>query len=131
MSEELAQAAFDGDTEKVAELLDAGAPVNAKGRNWTPLHAAIENERYDCVALLIARGADVQESSSDFPPMAHAVDIAIDGTIQTGGYPGDEPTEIIQLLLRYGASPLPGLAVARAYKSDKIIRLLEAATNAS
>jgi ankyrin repeat protein len=128
MSEELARAAFDGDTKKVAKLLDAGAPINAKGRNWTPLHAAIENDQYDCVELLIARGADIHEVWSDFPPLAHAVDIAIDGTIQSGGSQGDESIEVIQLLLKHGASPVVGLDVARAYKSDKVIKLLEAAT---
>jgi uncharacterized protein len=126
-SEELAQAAFDGNIGRITDLLDAGAPINAKGRNWTPLHAAIENERLDCVELLISRGADIHEESSDFPPIAHAIDIAIDGTIQTDGSPGDEPTAIVELLLSHGANPAAGLRVAREYKSFKLIRLLEAA----
>ncbi len=129
VSDELAQAAFDGDTERVTELLDAGASINAAGRNWTPLHAAIENEQFECVELLISRGADIHEASSDFPPLAHAVDIAIDGTRQTGGSPGDEPIEIIQFLLEKGANPLAGLKVARDYHNEKLVKLLEAAAN--
>ena len=131
VSDDLARAAFDGDTSRVAQLLDAGAPIDAPGRYWTPLHAAIENEQYECVNLLLSRGADVHEDSNEFPPLAHAVDIAIDGTHQTGGLPGDEPVEIIELLLKSGVSPQDGLRVARQYQSQKIIRFLESAARAS
>jgi hypothetical protein len=93
-----------------------------------PLHAAIENERVSCVQLLIRRGADIERcAAGDLSTLAHAVDIAIDGTIQAGGNPGDEPTEIINLLLEAGTDPTPGLRVAQAYGSSKIIELLSVA----
>jgi hypothetical protein len=124
MSEELAKAAFDGDVETVRRLLDEGADVDARGRNWSPLHAAIENGQVACVRLLIARGANVDVPNGGLSPLANAVDAAIDGTIQTGGEPGDEPTEIVGLLLEAGADPAPGLQIARDYKSTKLIELL-------
>ncbi len=57
-------------------------------------------------------------------PLAHAVDIAIDGTLQRGGHEGDEPTEVITVLLEAGADPEPGLRVARQYGSSKMMELL-------
>jgi ankyrin repeat protein len=124
MSEELAKAAFDGDVETVRRLLDEGAEIDEQGGNWNPLHAAIENGQVACVRLLIARGADLERPVGGMSPLANAVDAAIDGTIQTGGKPGDEPTEIISLLLEAGADPAPGLRVARDYKSTKLIEFL-------
>src|SRR5436305_12837502 len=109
MSDELSTAAFDGDVEAVRRLLDAGADVNAEGRHWNPLHAAIESHNVACVQLLIRRGADVERLAGNMSPVAHAVDIAVDGTIQAGGRQGDEPTEIIEFLLAAGADPASGL----------------------
>ena len=83
------------------------------------------NGQVACVQFLIARGADVERpAAGGESPLAHAVDAAIDGTIKTGGEPGDEPAEIINLLLGAGADPRPGLGVARDYKSSKLIELL-------
>ena len=128
MSDELAQAAFDGDVVAVGRILDAGADIDGEGRSWNPLHAAIENSNVACVELLIRRGADVECcAGSGLSPLAHAVDIAIDGTQQTGGNPGDEPTEIIKLLLDAGADPMSGLGTARDHGSSKIIELLTSA----
>jgi ankyrin repeat protein len=128
MADELAKAAFDGDVEAVGRLLDNGADIDAEGHVWNPLHAAIENENVACVQLLIRRGADVERrAAGDLSPLAHAVDIAIDGTIQRGGNPGDEPTEIVNVLLDSGADPKSGLRVARDYGSSKIIELLTSA----
>jgi ankyrin repeat protein len=129
MSEELARAAFDGDVETVRRLLDEGGAIDEQGRNWNPLHAAIENGQAACVRLLIARGADLELPNGGLSPLANAVDSSIDGTIQTGGNPGDEPTEIVSLLLEAGADPAPGLRVARDYRSAKLIELLTTALN--
>jgi len=126
--DELVQAAFEGDLETVERLLEAGADIDADGRIWNALHAAIENEDVACVRLLIDRGADVEHrAAGDMTPLAHALDIAIDGTHQTGGNPDDERTDIIQMLLDAGADPTPGLEVARGYRSQKLIDLLSAA----
>lgn len=125
--EELVQAAIDGDTESIDRLLDAGADIDAHGRNWNALHSAIEHENLACVRLLVRRGAALERPGGGLTPLAHAVDIAIDGALQTGAHPGDEQTEIVDLLLAAGADPAPGLAVARAYGSTKLIDLLAAA----
>lgn len=126
IGDELAAAAFAGNLEEVTRLLDAGSDINGQGRIGNPLHAAIENDKVDCVRLLIARGADIEHlEHGGFTPLATAVDRAIDGTIQTGAHPGDEPTEIIQLLLEAGVKVEPGLEIARSYKSEKVLRLLE------
>ncbi|HZM91475.1 MAG TPA: ankyrin repeat domain-containing protein [Blastocatellia bacterium] len=125
MSDELIKAVFDGDVDAVRRLLDAGDDIDADGRIWNPLHVAIENQNAACVHLLIRRGADIEHSAAgNLSPLAHAVDSAIDGTIQTGGSPGDEPTEIINLLLDAGADSTQALEVAREYESSKIVDLL-------
>jgi ankyrin repeat protein len=127
-TEDLVQAAFEGRTDDVRRLLDQGVPIDAPGKNWNPLHAAIENEQLECVQLLIARGADVEYVTdlleAGMTPLAHAVDIAIDGTNQRGGSPWDAPTDIVCALLRAGADPSPGLLVAREYGSEKFLALL-------
>jgi len=131
MRELLTQAAFDGDVAELARLLDNGANIDAEARNSNPLHAAIENGKASCVRLLIERGADVERPAPGYAsPLAHAVDISVDGTIQSGGNPGEEPTEIIVLLLSAGAMVEPGLTVARRYQSAKLIQLLTARSSA-
>ncbi len=57
-------------------------------------------------------------------PLAHAVDIAIDGTIQSGGNLGEEPTDVVRLLLKAGTDPQSALEVACMYKSEKMLELL-------
>jgi ankyrin repeat protein len=122
---DLVQAAFDGDVEQVIRLLDAGASVNSEGSNWNPLHAAIENQNFACVELLIRRGANVEyRGAAMVTPLAHAVDMAIDGAWKQGENASEEPTGIINLLLEAGADPKPGLEVARQYNSRKMIELL-------
>lgn len=133
MSDELWKAAFDGDFQELIRLLDAG--VNIDGEDLgRALHAAIENENLDCVQLLIHRGADIEhplttKARTTCTPLSHAVDISIDGTIQTGRRPGEEPTEIVNLLLAAGADPGPALKVAQSYQSAKLIELLTRAMN--
>lgn len=124
MSDDLVRAAFDGDVEAVARLLDEGADIEAGGGLWNPLHAAIENEQTECVRLLVRRGADVHRCAGDLSPLVHAVDIAIDGTWQRSHALGGEPTDIIEMLLEAGADPAPGLQMAQRYGSEKIIGLL-------
>lgn len=130
ITHELAKAAFEGDVTTMEHLLDAGADINAEGQLWNPLHAAIEGENLRCVQLLIERGADLEHvADGSLSPLAHAVDIAIDGACQTGQRAGEEPIDIILLLLRAGADPASGLAVAREWGSTAIADLLARAMN--
>jgi ankyrin repeat protein len=130
VGDHLVRAVFEGDLQAVERLLDAGADIDAEGRIWNALHTAIESENIDCVRLLIERGADVEHrAAGDLTPLAHAVDVAIDGADQHGGTPGDERTELIELLLQAGADPAPALEAARGYRSAKLIDLLAAAAS--
>jgi ankyrin repeat protein len=125
-------------SEKIVDvevLLNSGADVNAAGpQGRTPLMQAAEMENLSIARLLLDRGADVNRAGyRGYTPLHIAVDISIDGTIQKGGHPGDEPTEMIDLLIKRGASisaeddegktPL-GWAVA--YGSKRIGGLLKA-----
>lgn len=127
MSEELIQAAGRGEIGKVIRMIKGGADLNFEGRvGSTPLRAAIGADRYHCVRVLVRAGADIHRVIRGHTALAWAVDVSVDGAIQTDGVQGDEPTDVIELLLKAGADPRPGLRVARAYGSWKIIRLLSA-----
>ncbi len=57
----LMMAALRGQAVWVERLLNRGAPVNRSG--WTPLHYAAAGPGSDVVALLLARGADIDAPS--------------------------------------------------------------------
>src|SRR4051794_37121828 len=103
---DLIRAIWREDIRQVESFLDSGANVNVAGSNGqTPLMQAAEMENLGILQLLLARGADVNlPGYFGCTPLHCAVDIAIDGTIQQGGQPGDEPTEVIKFLLARGAS---------------------------
>jgi uncharacterized protein len=74
-------------------------------QDFSALTSAIEHEDFVEVKKIVEDGIDVNQK--DFygaTPLHLAVDSSIDGTIQTGGSPGDEPTEIILYLLKHGAN---------------------------
>lgn len=84
------KAVKDGDAEKLAELLKAGADPNEKDSFGTPVLAVVAAERdVDTVRLLLDAGADVD-----------AVD-ALGATALM--YAGNE--ECVELLLKAGANP--------------------------
>ena len=57
----LHRAAYDGESEAAALLIDQGADVNAKTESdgYTPLHLATVNTNPEVAALLLDHGADV------------------------------------------------------------------------
>ena len=64
-------------------------------------------------------------------PLHIMVDNSIDGTIQAGGKPGDEPLEFIEILLKAGADihlqnkkGASALDWAKDYKAEKIVTYL-------
>lgn len=119
------QAAFEGRIEDLKRYLNSNLDINARGRNWTILQSAIENENFECVKLIIERGADVEDhGGSNLTPLEHAIDISIQSYINTGGEVGEESIEIIKLLLESGAEPDTGMRIADSYGSTKIKNLL-------
>jgi len=60
--QEIHSAAYDGDTKRVAELLDQGVDVNGvhEATAWTPLHIAVNRDQLETAALLLERGADIE-----------------------------------------------------------------------
>ena len=88
-------------------------------------HLAIENENHTCVVALVEKGASINSLVGGWKALDHAVDISIDGTIQTGGKPGDEPIETITYLLERGADKRSALNLAKKYENEKIVQILE------
>jgi ankyrin repeat protein len=85
LEKQLTGAAFDGETQTVALLLDRGANIHAD--NDYALQAAAGNGHTETVALLLDRGADI-----------HADDNLALGWAADGGH-----TQIVALLLERGA----------------------------
>ncbi|GIO41565.1 ankyrin repeat domain-containing protein [Paenibacillus apis] len=117
----------------VKDFLSNGGDPNFEDNGWTLLTCAIENERIEIVEILLNNGTDVNyRSSNGWTALHQAVDISIDGTIQTGGKPGEEPIDIIKFLLDKGANinieDIQGnssLDIAMRYNSKKIINFLK------
>jgi uncharacterized protein len=102
--EALVQACFDGDTAHIHALVRAGIDINASGRNWNPLHAAIENYQLTVVRYLLAMGADIEVMCCGMRPLHHAIDLEIDSATQANAQEPPEPL-LTELLLNAGANP--------------------------
>ncbi|MFD1887853.1 ankyrin repeat domain-containing protein [Paenibacillus wenxiniae] len=123
-----------GDTAFVTNYLSTGGDPNLfDPSGWGLLRCAVEYENKELIDLLLASGADMNYPSyGGWTALHQAVDLSIDGTIQSGGFPGDEPVDMIAYLLDRGAdmhvkdskgeSPFD---LALSYKSEKIIRFLK------
>ena len=68
-------AAVKGHAPVITELIKAGADVNATDEDGlVPLHYAVDGRDEDCVAVLLAHGADVHKSTSlGYTAMTYAV----------------------------------------------------------
>lgn len=67
LAKRLCQAARNGNATQLSALLDEGAPVDMPGFGGnTPLMVAAWNDRADCVALLLERGAAVDLGEPDY-----------------------------------------------------------------
>lgn len=89
---ELHEAAREGDTRKVAELLDAGVPVDAPARHGvTALRLAADRGQLETVELLVARGANIDAEETFF------------GTSVLAAALGQDRREVALVLLARGA----------------------------
>lgn len=74
--EVLCNAAGEGKTWLVQELLDEGVSANAKNRNTTALRCAIMGGYKNICALLLANGADLHHVKADKTPLQFAAKMA-------------------------------------------------------
>lgn len=133
-NDSLCHAIWEEDFNKVSSLVESGTDLNRQGRNgYTPLMQAAEMENVQIAKLLIEHGSDINSAGHEgATPLHIAVDISIDGTIQNGGSPGEEPLEMIRFLLKNGADTRltdskgkSALNWAEDYKSQKVIKALQ------
>ena len=118
----LALAAYLGQKETAAILLEQGADANSVAKNetgFTPLTGAVSQNHSEVAKLLVKSGANVNYSyEGGITPLMHAA------------YAGN--LELVSLLLEHGADPnaknnegKTPLAFAREGKHDKVIELLK------
>ena len=89
MADPIHEAAEAGDVDRVLQLLDEGANVNASDDDGTPLQWALSSRQLDVIRLLLERGADPDVAGFMGTPLESAA---------LGG-----DTELVELLLDHGA----------------------------
>ncbi len=109
------EAAVDGDTERMAQLLNEGVDVNAPDDAGTPLQWALFANQTAIVSLLLEHGADPNVEGSAGTPLLAAT---IGGNV-----------EVVELLLDHGADSNRGdrstpLIAAAQSGSQEIAELL-------
>jgi ankyrin repeat protein len=94
-AEQLHRAARDGNLSEIARLASEGFDIDVfDDLSRTPLHYAVEEERYQATELLIDLGANVNRHEEEMigeTPLSLAVQ---------GEYP-----EMVELLMKHGANP--------------------------
>ena len=116
----LMQAALDGNTERVRELISEGAHINQRDDNdRTALMFAVINRHYETMKVLLEYGADINaKSNKEGTPLMGA---ALAGDLR-----------MVQALLDKGAdvhARLPNtdesaITIAKSHGYDEIVRLL-------
>jgi ankyrin repeat protein len=131
--EELNRAIFEENLIEANRILEVGCNLDAADSTGkTPLMQAVLQEDARFIELLITYGASINASGfNGWTPLHIAVDISIDGTIQSNGKQGTEPTSIIELLIKFGAdldqvtnegdTPMD---IAKKYNNKKITEYL-------
>ncbi len=119
----LGLAAFFGQVEIVAFLLDHGAEVNSPSHNSMrvmPLHSAIANRRTEIVKLLLDYRADVNATQADdFTPLHEA---AQNGLLDVTRWLLDRGASVNARLSSNGKTPL---VLAVEHKHEAVAELLQ------
>ena len=101
--DDLFDAIFEGNVNRVAEILKSGVDVNRvpMDRQWPAIFVAVEQENIEAIKLLLENGADLNiQDKSGFTPLHLAIDIEADGAYQLE----KEPMMIIsRFLIETGA----------------------------
>ena len=147
-----ARAAMEGDTDRLKNLLDGGADVNAKARfGWTPLMWAAKEAHEDTARLLLSRDANVNaKTDSGFTALMVAVkeghpetvkillggEVDIDAKDKRGATAlsvaaGLGQSELAEFLLANGADPnakdshgRTALMTAVGYRHEDVVEIL-------
>lgn len=108
LQDKFIEALWRGNAREIEMLLNSGADVDAESSvGFTPLTQATRMRHLSSARLLLDRGARVnQPDRYGVTPLYLAVDSSIQEMLQAGGKRGEEPTQMIELLLAHGASPL-------------------------
>ena len=69
----------------------------------TPAHSAVENEDLESIRAFLDSGGDIEEVDGGLTLLQHAIDIEIDGHVQTGER---LHVDVTAYLLARGADPL-------------------------
>ncbi|XP_052446252.1 poly [ADP-ribose] polymerase tankyrase [Carassius gibelio] len=83
-----------GDIQDIKDLITAGASVNTPDyAGWTPLHEAVQRNKYDVTEILLKAGAEVNcRGLNGITPLHDAIYC--------------QYYKIVELLLKHGADPL-------------------------
>ncbi|MDY3555943.1 ankyrin repeat domain-containing protein [Gemmata sp. JC717] len=126
----MTEAIWHDDRDAVVALIRSGVDPNAMDEpHWPPLFQALEHQRAEIARRLIAAGADVnRDVGQGWTPLVHAIDIESDAASQTGVPPEAVSTELVELLLAFGAEPTArAFELAATYHNHEAWSLLEAA----
>jgi ankyrin repeat protein len=116
MDEELFNAVRQNNPNRVRELIENGADIEAKEFGYTPLEKAVLYSGPEMVRLLIDLGADIERSSFGRTPLMHAIS-------------GNKP-DMVRLLIDLGANIEASefgntpLIIAVDYNIPAMVRLL-------
>jgi len=100
----IVKACYLGDLDYVRNYISSGKNINVVYKRETPLISAVEQNQVEVVKLLLENGADTSLRSIKSQPALHcAVYTAVYETYGTKDKNREPPTEILQLLLDYGA----------------------------
>lgn len=122
------------DTARLKAFLAAGGNPNGDNPDeYTPLMSAAENENIESARILLEAGADINKKGPHgYTPLHIAVDVAIDGTTQTGRNNNKIPTDVIEFFIQHGADILAkndmgetSIDIAKAYQCHEVVVFLE------